>query len=432
MGRPNVGKSTLVNRIFGSRTAIVHDEPGVTRDRLYLPCEWTGREFILIDTGGILPFEKDPLVTAVRSQAKLAVEEADAILFVVEGTLGLTEEDRLIARELLKSSKPLILVVNKTDKPEEETSVKAEFYGLGVGEPLAISAQHGLGIGELLDELVAKLPRQTEEAEEKSIRVAIVGRPNVGKSSIVNALLGKERMIVSDMAGTTRDAIDSHYAYMGTDFTLIDTAGIRRKSKVDYGVEQFSVVRSLKAIERADTALLVIDAQEKVTEQDQRLGGIIADMGKNCIIVVNKWDLIEKDQNTMNEFNEEIRRQLYFLEYAPIIYISAVTRQRLTKIFELIQVVEEESQKKVASSLLNEAIQHAVYAHQPHMVRGKRLRIYYATQAGEKPPKLIFFVNDPQSVTDDYRRYLESRIRESFGFIGTPLKLIFRPRNKAA
>lgn len=429
VGRPNVGKSTLFNRFVGERAAIVDDMPGVTRDRLYLPCEWQNREFIVIDTGGLI-FGKDDdeLNASVQEQAWLAVDEADVILFVTDGETGLHPVDMTIANLLRQRSKSVILAVNKIDEVTQGPSKAAEFYELGMSDPFPISAIHRSGTGDLLDEIVNKLGIEANELEEdEGLKIAIVGKPNVGKSSIVNTLLGVKRMTVSDISGTTRDATDSVCRYNGQDYVLIDTAGIRKKSKVRYGIERFSVVRAIKAIERADVVVLVLDASEEVSEQEQRIAGMAQDLGKASLIVVNKWDLIDdKSSRSMNEHSDAIRDKLYFMNYAPILYTSVVTKKRLLSIFELAQAASEENQRRITTGLLNEVINEIVAMTPPPGRKGKQPRISYATQVAVQPPSFVLFSNHPNLVEDPYLRYVERKLRESFGFSGTPLRFFMR------
>lgn len=428
VGRPNVGKSTLINKIARKRIAIVEDLPGVTRDRLYVDAEWLGREFILVDTGGLEPDTQDPLLQEMMKQSRLAMEEADVILFLVDGRDGLQPSDEDVSQILRSSKKPVILAVNKVDSQKQEASVY-EFYSLGLGDPISISAANMLNFGDLLDEISAHFPSEEEmEEDPDTVKIAVIGRPNVGKSSLVNALLGKERMIVSDIAGTTRDAVDSPFEFNGQKFTLIDTAGLRRKSKVDDGVERYSVIRTLRAVDRADAVLMVIDAETGVTEQDKRIAGYAHEGGKACIILVNKWDLIEKDNRTVNEYTRTLRHELIFLTYAPILFISAVTKQRLSKIPELVRHVVDQNQMRVPTGTLNQLVQDAIAVTPPPSVRGKRLKIYYATQVAVKPPTFVFFVNDPEIFHFSYMRYLENIFRETFGFEGTPIRLTARGR----
>jgi GTP-binding protein len=427
VGRPNVGKSTLINRFAGERQAIVHDMPGVTRDRLYLDSHWNGREFSVIDTGGIVPGDTDELLRSVADQAQVAIEEADAILFVVSGRDGVTPVDTEIAQSLRQSKKPVFMVINKLDNAEDAWRA-SEFYELGLGDPFAISALHGIGTGDLLDAVVDTFPPPGSDAEPDVMKIAIVGRPNVGKSSICNALLGEERSIVSDISGTTRDAIDSRMKVNGKHYMLIDTAGIRRKSKVDYGVEQFAVVRSLKAMERADVVVVVIDATTGVTEQDQRIAGLAHDEGKAIVVVVNKWDAVPKDEHTMPGYAEAVRKELHFVDYAPIVFTSAVTKKRLWNLFEVAESAAEENQRRIPTGVLNQVLNEAFALNPPPTDKGRTVRLKYVTQAGVKPPTIVMFVNNPKLMRDTYLRYLESKLRAAFGFSGTPLRLILRGR----
>jgi GTP-binding protein len=430
VGRPNVGKSTLFNYIGQKRVSIVEDIPGVTRDRIYLDAEWLDREFTMIDTGGIELESTDKILTAMRYQAKLAIEEADAILFVVDGKVGLTSADEAVAIILRNSRKPVIVVVNKVDNMKKANEIY-EFYNLGLGDPIAISAVNALNIGDLLDEVVKCLPNEEiiEEDNEK-IRVAIIGRPNVGKSSLVNLLVGEERVIVSDVAGTTRDAIDTHFTKDDTEFILIDTAGMRRKAKIDLPVERYSVMRALRAVDRSDVVLMVIDAVDGVTEQDKKIAGYAHDGGKACVIIVNKWDLMEKDSKTTLRYTENIRTELAFMQYAPVLFVSALTKQRVGRITELIKFVAEQHTMRVATSVLNQVIEDAVSINPPPSQHGKRLKIMFTTQPNVKPPTFVFFVNDQEIMHFSYLRFLENKLRESFGFEGTPLKLVVRGRKE--
>ena len=427
VGRPNVGKSTLFNRIAKKRVSIVDDMPGVTRDRLYWDAEWLNHEFTMIDTGGIEIDESDQILTQIRYQANLAIEEADVILYVADGKTGITTADEEIASILRHAKKPVILAVNKMDSLKDAQDVY-EFYNLGLGEPFPISAANLLNLGDLLDEVVKSFPEPSnEEEEEDHIKVAFIGRPNVGKSSMVNAMLGEERVIVSNIPGTTRDAIDTHFIKDGITYVLIDTAGMRRKAKIEYeSVERYSVVRSLRAIDRADVVLIIIDAVDGVTEQDKKIAGYAHEAGRASVIVVNKWDLIEKDSKTSLRFTEVIRSELGFLQYAPIAFVSALTKQRLNRLTELVKFAAEQHAMRVATSVLNQVIEDAVAINPPPSVNGKRLKIFYATQAGVKPPTFVFFVNEPEAMHFSYVRFLENRLRESFGFEGTPLKLVVR------
>ena len=430
VGRPNVGKSTLFNQIGKKRVSIVEDFPGVTRDRIYLDAEWLNREFTMIDTGGIETDTEDKILTAIRHQAKLAMEEADAILFLVDGRAGVTNADEEVATMLRRTKKPVILGVNKIDNINNHELIY-EFYNLGLGEPIPISAVNSMNLGDLLDKIIEVLPEESHVNDEKDeIRVALIGRPNVGKSSLVNAMLGEDRVIVSDIPGTTRDAIDTHFIKDGITFSLIDTAGMRRKGKIDLPVERYSVMRSLRAVDRSDVVLMVIDATSGVTEQDKKIAGYAHEAGKAVVIVVNKWDLIEKDDKTTLRFTEDIRKELIFMQYAPVVFTSALTKQRVHRLTDLIQYVAEQHTMRVQTSVLNEVITDAVDINPPPSGKGRRLKIFFATQPDVKPPTFILFVNDPEIMHFSYLRFLENRLRESFGFEGTPLKLIVRGRKE--
>ena len=428
VGRPNVGKSTLFNRIAEKRVSIVDDTPGVTRDRIYADAEWTGHEFALVDTGGIDFDENDALLPAMRNQAKLAMEEADVILFVVDGKVGITEVDQQIVSMLRTAKKPVVLAVNKVD------SIKGipdsyEFYGLGLGEPIAVSAVNALNLGDLLDAIVKELPTEVEVADEPdTIRVAVVGRPNVGKSSLVNALLGEERLVVSNIPGTTRDAVDTYFKQDGVTFVFVDTAGMRRRGKIDAALERYSVIRSLRAIDRADVVLMLIDAAEGVSEQDKKIAGYVHESGRASVLVVNKWDLVPKDGKTSLRYTETMRQELGFMQYSPVVFLSALTKQRVSRIPEVVKYVAEQHAMRVSTSLLNQVVRDAVGINPPPSDRGRKLKIYYATQASVKPPTIVFFVNDPELMHFSYLRFLENKLREAFGFEGTPLKLVVRPR----
>ena len=428
VGRPNVGKSTLFNRIAEKRVSIVDDTPGVTRDRIYADAEWTGHEFALVDTGGIDFDENDALLPAMRNQARLAMEEADVILFVVDGKVGITDVDEQIVGMLRTAKKPVVLAVNKVD------SIKGipdsyEFYGLGLGEPIAVSAVNALNLGDLLDAIVKELPENVEVADEPdTIRVAVVGRPNVGKSSLVNALLGEERLVVSNIPGTTRDAVDTYFKQDGVTFVFVDTAGMRRRGKIDAALERYSVIRSLRAIDRADVVLMLIDAAEGVSEQDKKIAGYVHESGRASVLVVNKWDLVKKDGKTSLRYTETMRQELGFMQYSPVVFLSALTKQRVTRIPEVVKYVAEQHAMRVSTSLLNQVVRDAVGINPPPSDRGRKLKIYYATQAAVKPPTIVFFVNDPELMHFSYLRFLENQLRESFGFEGTPLKLVVRPR----
>ncbi|MBP3847383.1 ribosome biogenesis GTPase Der [bacterium] len=429
VGRPNVGKSTFVNRIVGARNSIVDDAPGVTRDRIYFDVEWQGKGFTVIDTGGIIPGDVDDIMNSIFSQAQLACEEADKIIFLVDGKEGINPIDYDIANILRRASKPIYLAVNKCDNPES-MAMTSDFYALSVGDPIAISALHGSGgVGDLLEIITEDFEYSAEKETEHRIRIAIVGRPNAGKSSIVNALLDTKRVIVSDVSGTTRDSIDSYIKYNDTDFTIVDTAGIRKKSKVDYGVEKFAVDRAIRSIRDCDVALLVIDAKEGISDQDKRISSLITEAGKGIIVAINKWDLIEdKKANTINKFSEKLERDIPFLSYAPKIFISAVTKQRLTQIFEEGIKIYNEGCKRISTGLLNKVINEAYALNPPTSFKGKRLKIYYTTQVNSQPPTFVFFVNSEELLKDNYKRYLENRLREAFGFWGNPIRLSARER----
>lgn len=430
VGRPNVGKSTLFNKLTGKRIAIVEDTPGVTRDRIYCHVEWLRHKFILVDTGGIEPKSEDVILVQMKRQAELAIETADVIVFIVDGKEGIVPADHEVAEMLRKTKKPVILIVNKIDNLSLEDN-KYEFYNLGIGEPLAISAAQGLGIGDMLDEIVKNFEDIADvEEESPEIKVAITGKPNVGKSSLLNLLAGEERVIVSDIPGTTRDAIDSYVEINGDKFLFIDTAGIRRKSKVKEEVERYSVIRSLAAIEKADICLVMIDAEEGVTEQDERIAGFAHEAGKGIVIVVNKWDLIEKNDKTMNEFELAIRRDLAFIDYAPITFISAKTGQRLNKLIDTIKYVDNQHAMRVKTGVLNEVINQALMMKQPPVEKGRVLKIYYATQASTRPPTFVCFVNYTESIHFSYGRYLENQLRKHFGMEGTPIRFIYREKKK--
>lgn len=430
VGRANVGKSTLFNRIVGGRTAIVEDVPGVTRDRVYKDTDWNGVAFTLVDTGGLeVRDREDILGNRVREQAQIAMEESDVIVFLVDGRTGITTEDELLAKTLLRSSKPIILAVNKIDNLKQ-ADLAIDFYSLGLGDPLPVSAEHGMNVGDLLDAVAEHLKDipQEQETEIDAIKVAIVGRPNVGKSSLVNRLLGQERIIVSDIPGTTRDSIDTLVEREGNSYLLIDTAGIRRRSKLADATEKYSVDRSLRAIERCDVALLVLDASEEISEQDRRIAGYVHEAGKAVAIVVNKWDLVEKDEKTMDAFDKVVRENFSFMTYAPTLYISALTNQRVSKILEMVDFVMEQASLRVSTRRLNELFQESIIKHPPPAFKGRRLKAYYITQVKVQPPTFLIFVNEPKLVHFTYRRFLENRIREEFGFQGTPIRLVTRKR----
>ena len=428
VGRPNVGKSTLFNRIVGKKVSIVEDFEGVTRDRLYCDGEWCGCQFTLIDTGGLEIKSQDKMWKHIRAQAQMAVEIADAIIFVVDGRAGMTANDIEVAEFLRTSNKPVTIAVNKLDNNEQDTIY--DFYSLGVGDVVGISAEQSKGIGDLLDIVTESLPKTNPDEEEQVINIAIVGKPNAGKSSITNKLLGYERVIVSDIAGTTRDAIDTAFEWNGKKFNLIDTAGIRKKSAVDEGIEQYSVLRSLAAIRRADVALIVIDAEAGMSEQDIKICGYVHEQGKPSVIVMNKWDAVEKDTFTINTFNKKMQGDLKFMDYFQSIYVSALTGQRVDKILALASAVYEQSIRRVPTGLLNDIIADAVVAVEPPSHNGKRLKIFYVTQGSIQPPTFVFFVNDKDLMHFSYERYLENTLRKTFEFKGSPIKLIFRNRKE--
>ena len=429
VGRPNVGKSTFFNKMSGKRIAIVEDTPGVTRDRVYADCEWLTHKFTIIDTGGIDPMSDDPLLKQMRRQAEIAIETCDVILFFVDGKQGLTADDETVADLLRRSGKPVILVVNKIDNIRMMDNIY-DFYQLGIGDPIGISSVNLLNLGDLLDEVVKFFPEQDEEEEETgAISVAMVGKPNVGKSSLVNRILGEERVMVSDIAGTTRDAIDTRFQKDDDEFIIIDTAGIRKKKSIEYqSLERFSVVRSLAAIDRCDVAVLVIDAKEGVSEQDSKIAGYIDEKGKAAVIVINKWDAVEKETGTLEKYTKEVREKLKFMLYAPVVFISALTGQRVDRILKTVKEVYEQASKRVTTGLLNDILSDAQNALQPPATSGRRLRIYYATQQGVMPPTFILFVNDESLMHFSYERYLENHFRKAFGFDGTPLRFILRER----
>ena len=431
VGRPNVGKSMLFNKLIGQRMSIVEDTPGVTRDRLYADCEWSGRCFTLVDTGGIEPQTDSEILRFMRDQAEIAIQNADVIIFMTDIRTGMTAADEDVANMLQRSNKPIILAVNKADSLGDPPAEFYEFYNLGLGEPIAISSVHGHGTGELLDRCLEFFPEEEGEVEEDdSIKVALIGKPNVGKSSLTNKILGQERVIVSDVAGTTRDAVDSYFENEFGKYTFIDTAGIRKKSKVNDDIEKFSVLRASLAVERSNVCLIMIDAQEGVTEQDTKVAGIAHDAGKACIIVVNKWDLVDKDDKTLRKQEEQIRKDLAYMPYAPILFISAKTGQRVGKLFELINKVYDESCKRITTGMLNNVLADAVARVQPPTDRGKRLKVYYITQTGVCPPNFVFFCNEAKLFHFSYQRYLENKLREVFGFEGTPIRVVIRQKGE--
>ncbi|GER69332.1 GTPase Der [Weizmannia acidilactici] len=427
VGRPNVGKSTIFNRIVGERVSIVEDVPGVTRDRIYSSAEWLTHEFNIIDTGGI-DIGDEPFLDQIRQQAEIAIQEADVIIFITSGREGVTSADEMVAKILYRSKKPVVLAVNKIDNPEMRAQIY-DFYALGFGDPFPISGAHGLGLGDLLDEVVKHFPEKTDEDYgEDVIKFCFIGRPNVGKSSLFNAILGEERVIVSDIEGTTRDAVDTVYTYEGQTYVMIDTAGMRKKGKVYENTEKYSVLRALRAIERSDVVCVVLNGKEGIREQDKRIAGYAHEAGRGVIIVVNKWDVVEKDEKTMNQFTEKIRDHFQFLDYAPVIFVSAKTKKRLNQLFPLLQTVSESHAMRVQSSVLNEVIADAVAMNPTPTDKGRRLKIFYATQVSVKPPTIVVFVNDPELMHFSYERFLENRIRDAFGFTGTPIRIITRAR----
>lgn len=429
VGRPNVGKSTFVNRLIGARNSIVHDMPGVTRDRIYFDVEWQNKGFTVIDTGGIIPGDGDDIMVSIFDQARLACEEADKIIFLVDGKEGINPVDYDIANILRQSGKPIFLAVNKCDNVES-LMMTNDFYSLAVGDPVGISALHGSGgVGDLLDLVTDDFEVTEEEENDGKIRIAIVGRPNAGKSSIVNALLNTQRVIVSNISGTTRDSIDSYITYKDTEFVIVDTAGIRKKSKVDYGVEKFAVDRAIRSIRECDVAVLVIDANEGISDQDKKISSIITESGKGIIVAINKWDLVEdKKSNTINKFEKELAKDIPFLSYAPKIFISALTKQRLGQIFDKSLEVYAQCVKRVSTGLLNKVINEAYALNPPTSFKGKRLKVLYTTQAAIQPPTFVLFVNNEGLLKDSYKRYLENKLREAFGFFGTPIRISVRER----
>ena len=429
VGRPNVGKSMLFNRIVGKRLSIVEDTPGVTRDRLYASSDWAGYDFDIVDTGGIEPSTDNEILMFMREQALLAIDTADVIVFVGDITTGVTAADHEVANMLLRSRKPVVLAVNKADSVGPTNPDIYEFYSLGLGDPIPVSAVHGHGTGDILDECVKAFPENADEStDDDTIQVAIIGKPNVGKSSLVNKILGEKRVIVSNMAGTTRDAVDTRFENQYGKYVFIDTAGIRRKSKVDDRIEKFSVMRAQLAIERAQVCLIMIDAREGVTEQDTKVAGMAHEAGKACIIVVNKWDLVEKHGKTMDKMRAEVQRDLSYMTYAPVLFISALTGQRVEKLFELINYVNDQSAMRITTGMLNNVLADATARVQPPTDKGRRLKIYYMTQIGVRPPSFVAFCNDAQLFHFSYQRYLENQIRNIFGLEGTPIKLIIRQR----
>lgn len=429
VGRPNVGKSMLFNRLVGQRLSIVEDTPGVTRDRLYAESEWNGRVFDLVDTGGIEPTSDSEILLFMRRQAEIAIQSATVIVFVCDVKTGITASDQDVANLLLRSGKPLVLAINKVDQVGGENPDIYEFYNLGLGDPIAVSSVHGHGTGDLLDACVSFFPDDDGEVDDDElVKVAVIGKPNVGKSSLINRILGEDRVIVSSVAGTTRDAVDSLFQNEQGKFLFIDTAGMRRKSKVDERIERFSVLRAIMAIERADVCLIMIDAVEGVTDQDTKVAGIAHDAGKACIIVVNKWDLVEKDGKTMDKMRDEIRRDLAYMTYAPVLFISALTGQRIPRVFELIQYVWEQSSMRITTGMLNNVLGDATARVQPPSDKGRRLKVYYMTQTGIRPPHFVCFCNDARLFHFSYQRYLENQIRNTFGLEGTPIRMTIRQK----
>lgn len=432
VGRPNVGKSTLFNIFANSRISIVEDTPGVTRDRLYADTEWLDNEFMMVDTGGIEIMNTDKIAVSIRQQAQIAIAEADVILFVCDARAGITHEDAEVAKMLRQSKKPIVLAINKADSPKQEMEI-FEFYNLGIGEPIPVSAANHLGLGDLLDAVVEKFPETSaygEDGNEDEIKVALIGRPNVGKSSIFNTLVGEERSIVSDVAGTTRDAIDTPVIREGQKFLFIDTAGMRRKARIDEPIEKYSIIRSLRAVDRSDVVLMVIDAIDGVTEQDKKIAGYAHEAGKGIVLVVNKWDLYDKDNTSTLRYTENLRRELVFMQYAPVVFVSAMTKQRIHRLPEVIHYVAEQNAMRISTSVLNQVVEDAIAINPPPIEKGQRLKILYATQVKIKPPTFVIFVNEPEIMHFSYQRYLENKLREAFGFEGTPLQMIIRGKNE--
>ncbi|WP_405114736.1 ribosome biogenesis GTPase Der [Paenibacillus sp. FSL K6-1217] len=430
VGRPNVGKSTIFNRLIGDRLAIVEDKPGITRDRIYGVSDWNGKSFSVIDTGGIEIDGEDAILKSIRVQAELAIEEADVIVFMCEAKSGLTSSDEEVAQILFRSGKPIVLAINKVDNMKRTEDIY-EFYSLGIGDPIGISGSHGTGIGDLLDAVVERLPDKVdEEYDEDVIRVALIGRPNVGKSSLVNAILGEERVIVSDVAGTTRDAIDTPFERDGQRYVLIDTAGMRKRGKVYENTEKYSVMRAMKAIERADVVLVVINGEEGIIDQDKHIAGYAHDAGKASVFVVNKWDAIEKDDKTMQNFERTIRDHFLFMSYAPVVFLSALTKQRLQKLLPVVQHVAQQHALRITTHLVNDVVSDAVAINPPPTDKGRRLRINYVTQVATKPPTIVVFVNDPSLMHFSYERYLENKLRAAFNFEGTPIRLFTRRKSE--
>lgn len=431
VGRPNVGKSTLFNKITGQRISIVEDTPGVTRDRIYADAVWLDKHFTLVDTGGIEPASKDEILQQMRRQAQLAIEMADVVVLMTNVRDGVTANDRDVASMLLKAQKKIVLAVNKVDNIGDPPMEFYEFYNLGLGEPIAISSTHGLGVGDLLDEVTHKFPEDANtEADDDEIKVAVIGKPNAGKSSLINKILGEERVIVSNIAGTTRDAIDSHYEKDGDKFLFIDTAGMRKRGKIDENVERYSVVRSLAAVDRSDVCIIMIDASEGVTEQDTKVAGYAHEQGKACIFAVNKWDIVDKDDKTVKQFTDRVREAFAFMSYAKIVFISAKTGQRVHKLLEEIKLVNEQHKRRITTGMLNDVINEATHKQQPPSDKGRRLKVYYGTQVSVAPPTFVIFANSKELFHYSYLRFMENQIRENFGFEGTPINLIVREKGE--
>lgn len=432
VGRPNVGKSTFFNKLSGKRISIVEDTPGVTRDRIYFETEWAGRKIMIIDTGGIEPDNNDPLMSHIKMQAQIAIDSADVIIYMCDFNAGVTADDRELALMLKKSGKPIVLAVNKMDRIGSLPAEIYEFYELGIGDPIALSSVHGTGSGDVLEKVCEHLPEKTEEEdEEDGIKVAVIGKPNAGKSSLVNRILGEDRMIVSDVAGTTRDAIDSKIENEHGKYIFIDTAGIRKSGKIENNIERYSVFRAQLAVERSDVCVIMIDATQGVTAQDERVAGIAHENGKPSVIVINKWDLVEKDGKTLDNMRKDVYTALSYMTYAPVLFISAKTGQRVDRLFELINYVNDQSQMRISTGLLNDVLNDAITRVQPPTDKGKRLKIYYMTQTGIKAPTFVIFVNNAELFHFSYQRYIENKLREVFGFEGTPIKLVIREKNDA-
>ncbi|MDU7497188.1 ribosome biogenesis GTPase Der [Sneathia sanguinegens] len=430
VGRPNVGKSTLFNKLVGDRVSIVNNEPGVTRDRLYRNIEWLGKEFVLVDTGGLEPSNNDFIMSKIKEQAWVAIDEANVVLFLVDGKVGVTALDEEIANILRKKDKKVVVVVNKIDNYQKDSENILEFYSLGFETIVGISAEHKTNLGDLLDIVVEKFERIENNEDEKRLKLAVLGRPNAGKSSFVNKLLNKERSIVSDMAGTTRDSIDTDFNYMGEKYTIIDTAGIRKKSKFEDSIEYYSVLRAIKAIDRADVCVLLLDATEFITEQDKRVAGLIFEAKKPMIIAINKWDLLEKDNNTVKEFTEKVKIQMPFINYVPVITMSALTGKRTVEVLKLVKSLNEEYNKKIGTGVLNQVLSDIIAQNPVPTRKGRTVKINYMTQISTAPPKFVFFVNNPELVHFSYKRYIEKKLREYFGFEGCPIEMIFNKKSE--